>query len=369
MKAVVLATALCLAAGVAPRTQGSIPAALDRYSAGDFDAALPQPADQHADRRDAHGRRGLWIAGGGPVAHNRRTYIAAAFGLELLAATSPSRMRLSGGGSYTSPGGRTNIATFGAPLKMIAWACARMRALREPPAGARWWWLSSVALLQQTNDSSTLMGWTKITNWNDVSPEMRALIEAEIADGHLAHAREHVPNEPRLTLAAALANVAKAEVGFYDRPSRNDVLRSLEIWQQRKGTIGSGEIERALGSIADDPVLGAEAEMRLGFFDLRRQRWQSALAHFERARPRVDEPILQAGIESLQRVDLRAHEQIAGRHRGIPQGERDRAAPAQRLDAPVRAALRRQPARRGVLDSRWPRARENAARRSGRGPA
>jgi tetratricopeptide (TPR) repeat protein len=51
--------------------------------------------------------------------------------------------------------------------------------------------------------------------------------------------------------------------------------------------------------LARDPALAGEAEVHLGYLELRRKQWADALAHFDRARPLLTEPFLRAVTDYL----------------------------------------------------------------------
>jgi tetratricopeptide (TPR) repeat protein len=91
-----------------------------------------------------------------------------------------------------------------------------------------------------------------------------------------------------------------------DRP---DILRD-----ERLGTAVTRRIPqgiRQFDALRDEPALQGEAEVRIGYLELRRRRWADALVRFERARGLTTEPFLLAvtgylagwTLEQLERPD------------------------------------------------------------------
>jgi tetratricopeptide (TPR) repeat protein len=117
-----------------------------------------------------------------------------------------------------------------------------------------------------------------------------------LQDEYIPRARARFPDEPRWRLAAARALAATKEPAPLVWPGdkgRPDALRNREV------TVPAdlsklADAERAFVPLVSTPEVAGEAELYLGYLELRRRQWVTALAHFDRARPMVAGPLLPA---------------------------------------------------------------------------
>jgi tetratricopeptide (TPR) repeat protein len=121
-------------------------------------------------------------------------------------------------------------------------------------------------------------------------------------DGHAWHrldreilpsARRRLPDEPRVRLAEVLARTNQ-DLQLLRRqfPSGRDILRKELLGSSATGPI-PGAI-RAFEPLLADPALTGEVELRIGYLELRRNRWSAALTRFDAARLKATDPTLRA---------------------------------------------------------------------------
>lgn len=257
-----------------------IAASLDAYARGSFDAAL---AELRRAPVGEMGEFGLPLAQGSQLwvdrasdDRQRRLLIAAAFALEAQA------IRAEGGG-WTMTGSEPPCA--GACV--LEWACGLLRSRGAPDEAERDWLLASVALAGGVRD------WLFLTA--PLAPPTPRTQER----GHLVHARARFPDEPRFRLARAVAIA-----------SRLAVLPEMEAPRagSRTGPAPTAELIRIVGllgapgdlvaerrtaqlayasrqflDLAEDPLVGAEALMRLSYLDYRAGAYDTALARARQA--------------------------------------------------------------------------------------
>jgi tetratricopeptide (TPR) repeat protein len=252
----VLAGALVCLAIASPRASApSITQQLDRYAAGEFArvaAELDQTKDFNELLKQLQKNGPDWIAAGGAADRPRRELAAATFALEAARAGEFKDWKL-----VQSWMGLENIYWRAPPL-LIEWGCARLRSQATPRPVERVWHLAAVAVAARANDYEFLIG----SPW-----EGRANRKDEILQ--LEHAAARFPNERRLALAQGIA----AEWRLF--PTR------------RSGAI---EAQKIFESLLGDEIVGAEANVRLGFMALRDNNIAAALPRFDEAETRTREP-------------------------------------------------------------------------------
>jgi tetratricopeptide (TPR) repeat protein len=270
---------ICLSGGAKSSANDPVDAALDLYDRGAFDAALlaiPANATKANDFITAANR---WIVGGSESTRARRRLIAAALAAELIWARVDSASQQDA--NHTDFGdfsGERPLSSWNTSLPLLSWACTLMPSSGGVAPQERWWWLESVALFETTHYWRALIG-RQHTNIAGAG------VSREAADGHLMHARQRLPDEPRWRLADAMARTA---IDFVPgRPGgRPDLLRN------REATNASDDkkllaAERSFEPLVNVTGIAGEAELRIAQLELRRRQWSSALAHLDRARPLV----------------------------------------------------------------------------------
>jgi tetratricopeptide (TPR) repeat protein len=218
------------ASGSAAR-QLSIVALLDRYAAGDFDAALAElPARKSFQpvldqlKRDGS----AWVDGGPEGSRDRREIAAATFALEAA--------RLDAGHEWkwvqAQPAGFPVLSWKPAPL-LVEWGCALLRRRETPRPIERWWQLGALAVGHRSEDFEFLAG----------NPGGRVANPQDEIE-HLDHVIRRFPHEARFVLGGAIA---------------------LE-WRFPADALAAFE------AVKDHPDVGAEATLRIGRLTLRQGR-------------------------------------------------------------------------------------------------
>jgi hypothetical protein len=214
----------------------------DRYLAGDFDGAVTAAGavKDPDDLRAAVVRDGpAWIQGGPDVP--RRRLAAASFALE-----------------FTHARLETDWRTL---MPLLEWGCDQFRRSGPPTEPERSWQLAVLAVSGRARDFGRLQigpppdwagGPTK-------QIDLATLSKYASQTGHLAHAIERFPDEPRLLLATA-----RLSFGLFEEESaRNTQFRPLvSVVQLRQ--IGRIRALAFLDAIRVHPALAPEAHMRAG---------------------------------------------------------------------------------------------------------
>ncbi|HSC29612.1 MAG TPA: hypothetical protein VLD67_20210 [Vicinamibacterales bacterium] len=282
-----LALAAALAASTLPVTRpGAFAAAavgpvplLDVYATGDRERALGPVRSGATDAIPAFRRR-LVTAGTTwldrePEARPRRLLIAALFALE-------TEVIHAERGQWAVVGSVEKNEVPCAGRCVVEWACGLLRERGAPDEFERLWLLASVALTGGVRD------WTFLLS--PLVPRSARTIQ----QGHLLHAIERVPDEPRLRLARAVAIASRYGVMTeLEAPragertgSARDGAREIEI------VLGPGlssvvsdrrrsALEHALaqlGALESDPVVGPEAAARRAYLQFRTGAYEDALA-------------------------------------------------------------------------------------------
>ena len=276
--AILASAPLSPGAAVDRTSAADIPAFLDSYAAGDHAKAL-DPLDRL--QRDAiidfrgqlTGSAGVaWIARE-PAAQIRRALVAAAFALE-------AEVRFAERGYWSAARGDPSC-----PGRcVIEWACTQLRARGAPDEAERVWMLATVALAGGVRNWTFL--WSPIT-----APRPRTRVQ-----GHVLHAFERFPDEPRLRLARAMA-IASRHAVMDEMEAPREGERTSPVRRRFDPAGGSAsrvvvtpplvDIEALLrpnsdyakqemAALAADPTIGADARMRLAYLHLQSGAFESA---------------------------------------------------------------------------------------------
>jgi len=311
------------------RRAGDIATALDRYAAGDFDAALgSQPFKGH-NVVTALAGLDAWL-GAKPTDNTaaavksewaRRATVAARFALDVVAQreithelfylplgdpTTQSRNHVEFRADLPSipvfDDGR-----FNAPV--IAWACALMPKSGPVEPWEPWWWMTSIGLLQDAGEWLMLSG--RLGESRQHSPAFahwqQAVFE-RVRGGHLAEAEARLGLLPHLRLASAVVRSAALTDQTFRfaisglpllprRFGRPDVLAYLEEVARDVNGSRFTEIERALEALLVEPGLEAEVALRIAQLRLMRRDWNATLRWLDRAEPLTDDTIHRATID------------------------------------------------------------------------
>lgn len=227
-----------------PRVRSATGDALDRYVGGDYDGAIGQLtylggfSTVDADE---------WIRKGGPGDADRRRLIAASLALEVTAAKEAW------------------------PTTLIEWACDGFRLAGPPTPNEALWMRASVALAEGDG------------MWAILSPT-----------AHLGHALQRFPDDPHFKLARAfVADAIASQPAVTTGTMQTDQTPvALDRFAARTldGSADANARRAALDRVAtefeplvSDPVVGAEAHLRLGDLHLRLGRDDRAAEEFRRA--------------------------------------------------------------------------------------
>jgi hypothetical protein len=206
---------------------------LGRYAGGDARAAdsLAGHPDPTSAVRAFQDQAPRWIAADRRAAPSRRL-AAATFALDMA-------RHWAGRGDW--PHARA----------LVAWGCAEMRRSPVPTEAERTWHLAAVAVIESGDDWTLLVG--RRRDRGDVVKPVRDPVENELRQGHLSHAQARFPDEPRLALAAAVAEENRTwEAGRFGR--------DLNL----RGGLIAGELDRAyLDSLRTADILAEDGSTRL----------------------------------------------------------------------------------------------------------
>src|SRR5262245_16926118 len=171
-----------------PDPRAGIPAlreALDRYAAGDFDAAGRYAETSRFDAVTFTTALDDW-AGEGLVNSPARRRRALAFALEV----AWSFVRDQQISSRPRPGPSSAL------VPIVAWACEALPSASSPYE--RSWYLLSLSLLEHARQWSILLG-------GPITPppvgKLKPVLMRESREGHISHLKRHLPGEGRVRLA------------------------------------------------------------------------------------------------------------------------------------------------------------------------
>jgi tetratricopeptide (TPR) repeat protein len=264
----ILATvlAVCAWTTAAQPKRVDIIALLDLYARGDHDAAWKMIGE--ATRPQARALRSALVSTGHRWIHDapddvsHRILAAAAFALEFEAV----RAEKGEWNTFDADqcGGRC----------AIEWACTILRARGDADDAERRWHRATFALVGGVRDWSFLL-----TPLSPPTPRTRV-------SGHVLHALNRLPDDPHARLAKALAiasrNMIADELDAPREGGRAPVPRTPFVPVDAGGfaerlQIQFGYAKQQLGLLIDDPVVGAEARMRLGYLYWRSGQYEEAI--------------------------------------------------------------------------------------------
>jgi tetratricopeptide (TPR) repeat protein len=290
----------------AQSASGRILDLLNRYDRGDYQGSLAEldgPNGREKLRTAYAATAEFWVRTADPELVWSRTLVAASLALDL--ARDLKR----------SPGEPWR----GAPV--VLWACDLLRRHAPPtPAPAeRWWYLASIAELEAHQGWPILIGRKDAMALSlSLSPDnsMARLAESEDEGGHVGHALDRFPDEPRFALARIeareqvtaflaapvlvatsplaqdgippsgltdLQRLAAITVAFSPHtPEEQQMLRDRAAARLSlaRASLVPG-LTRDLEAVARFAEVRGEAELHLGYLDARRQAWTEALAHLD----------------------------------------------------------------------------------------
>ena len=245
-----------------------VPALLTLYARGDFDRAVGVVA--RASREQAQVFQARLVSAGHAWAHDApdqlasRLFAAAAFALEIEALRTER-------GEWPET---RSLACNGRCV--LEWACTILRARGRADDAERVWHLAVIALAGGVRDWTFLVSLTSTQR-----PET----------GHLVHAGLRLPGEPRIRLARAVALASRYDImtemdlpraGVRTEPSMAP-LPVIRVMGGRGGSPADRRVQQLeysllqLRELIDDPVVGAEARLRLGYLHLRSGEYEAAI--------------------------------------------------------------------------------------------
>lgn len=202
--------------------------------------------------------------------------------------------------------------------RLISWACHEFGSSTGPPKpGEELWYLASIALLGGAEDWWFLIG---KAGFVDGHKPGKAPVDDEVFHGHLAHARQRFPNEPRFALASAVSIESLSwEVGGLGRdPNRRGIVAGeiapealaradkdrVELLPTATGTptrrfINGGPgipevkgVARKYAALAAEAPIAAEAHIRAGLVSYRIADNDAAIGHLSQVPKLTDDPFL-----------------------------------------------------------------------------
>jgi hypothetical protein len=285
---------ILVASGIVQGASGGIPRdqlvdLIQRYDRGDYAfvaTGLEQLRDVRSFADELPETGADWVRAGRPSDRARRRLLVASLALETAAIHAEQHWyRLK---------------------PVLEWACRLLRSSGPPSHGEHLWHSAAIAVIQGAGDVDFLIG--GVNNLRSPLKSELARIHAGTFD-HLSHARKRFPADPRWQLAEALALEAEAwPVPWRVAPSNlDDGLQAAAKRVQRARDArlkASREDEAAFHTLrsihlldqsADrwrtlqgNPQIGAEADLRLGYVQMRLGRRTQALASFRRVETSTD---------------------------------------------------------------------------------
>lgn len=256
----------------------SVDQAIALYAQGQFATAVRDLDTRLLNVTPFTNALDAWIAAGDTTSRPRRRLVAATFALDAVWAvtrTPNNALR-----ANFDPWKRVkpddpehvNLTWFVSQAFVARWAIQQLPTTGTPDATERALWLAAVGVVEDGHA------------WHQLQEDI------------LPPARTRLSNEPRLRLAAVLART-NMDVGplRLSMAIRNDILRTEHLPSSVTGRIPKAE--RELESLLGEASLAGEVELRVGYLELRRRQWASALTHLEAARSKATEPTLVAAAD------------------------------------------------------------------------
>jgi hypothetical protein len=289
--------------------------AVDLYSRGSFDDAIGGVKESGVTVSRLGSELDAWIASA-PRGAAHRGFTAAAFAIELVwDATRMPKYDFHDAADPTAvlnvnqyKWGEVPIENFNSPMPVVAWACGHMPLDGATEPGERAWWLASIGVIEDGLAWKSLIGGERQPKASAVLPFPP--MAREMADGHLAHARRRLGDDPQLRLADALARTQHRVLQHRDFVwiKAEHLLRDEPVYHPDALALAF----KLLTPLASEASVGAEVELRLGRLELRRHRWKDAIARLTSARETTNEPFIAATADYLAGWAYEQLEQPAG---------------------------------------------------------
>ena len=311
--------AFCMVGGLlTARPAGHAPAGaialLEKYAEHRFDVVSSlvsaDPDDADVFTLEIETKAQAWTLVKGPAEAPARRLLAATFVLDVARVWADERT----GNALPSLALIVPSRLFGPPRwyyarRLIAWGCQLLRSAEPMLPDARLWFLASTALFEGLQDRELLVGSSRMI------PVSGDTLRAELMNGHLAHARQQFPEEPRFRLAEAVAEENRTwnagTAGFdpsvhpiglvpgeiteryllaltaaaKETPPKLAALQDLSFVQ------GLYAVSRSLEALANDPSVGAEVHLHYAFIALRFASFGAALTHARGAARSLDRDV------------------------------------------------------------------------------
>lgn len=244
------AVAALISSGAPSQAQSvpqSVVALLDQYDRGEYDAVLQTFAaapDTEVLRKDLEKAGQSWTTSRGPALEPRRRLVAATMGLEFANARMADQWHTL--------------------RSLVEWGCQLLRT-GESSDAERLWQQASIALAGGMLDNALLF---------NARTGLRTY-------RHLSHAEERFPRDARIAFASRFVVPGPPAEGS---ESFNVILEPA-LGETHAGSLAKNRdkaIER-LKALTGDPVVGAEAALRIGHLHLVNLRFSEALDAFQSA--------------------------------------------------------------------------------------
>lgn len=259
----------------APRAQEplTVPEAVEAYESGDWRRALDgldprSTAERLATDLDS------WIRAATGTHERQRALVAAAFALD--AVWSATRRGASTRWSLplgSNPGGGTSAVSSQSSQSFLAtWAVRRIPPVGPVSATERALFLAAIGIAEDATD------------WRGLLRDILPL------------ARKRLPDDSRVRLAAVFAQTA-SDVGplrsrSWSLSHNFSILREEDLPPRMTKPLPAAI--QAFEVLLTDSSLAGEAELRIGYLELRRKDWPAAINRFDAARSKTADPILLA---------------------------------------------------------------------------
>jgi hypothetical protein len=237
---------------------------LDLYAEGRFDEAV-QRVSQAGDEIGRHLRRHWAVTGrawidADPGRRSQRILAAAALALET------EHLR--------AERGDWRVSERGAPCPascVLNWAQVQLAEREVPDQGERTWYLAAAALAGGVRDWRYLQ--------RPVDPR-----RPRVLPGLIDRALVRFPDDSSLRLEQALAAAGRFNVTIDGGRLASPVVPPVPVFVARGGIRAGQEVAAdMLAALVDDPVVGAEARLRLGYLNWATRRDTAARAHLTKA--------------------------------------------------------------------------------------
>lgn len=273
--ATAVVTALSAQSG-APPARLSVQDAVVHYARGDFERAVRDLDTERLYVAPFTRALDQWIAEGDQSADPRRRTVAVAFAIEAVWAATRTvwnerELNLDSWKRITPDDSERRLMTSAdAQGRVVSWAVDNLPKTGPLQSLERTLWLAALGVAEDGR------AWHRVHH--DIVP----------------HALERLPAEPRLRLADVLARTNRAlgalrQGQFSNR--RHDVLR------HEPSSGGIADAITMFEPLLADPALAGEVELRIGYLELRRDKWPSAIARFDAAREKTTEPALRVAAD------------------------------------------------------------------------